>query len=56
VLARADAAMYLAKRSGGNSVTAEPQPANENEAGDEDDHDNGSNLATGQTWVLPDAP
>jgi diguanylate cyclase (GGDEF)-like protein len=26
VLARADAAMYLAKRAGGNSVTTEPQP------------------------------
>jgi diguanylate cyclase (GGDEF)-like protein len=56
VLARADAAMYLAKRSGGNSVTTEPQPTvNADEAGDDDDDDR-SDLATGRTWVLPDAP
>jgi diguanylate cyclase (GGDEF)-like protein len=56
VLARADAAMYLAKRSGGNSVTTEPQPTvKPDEPGDDDDDDR-SNLATGRTWVLPDAP
>ena len=55
VLARADAAMYLAKRSGGNQVVAEPQPGDDCER---DDHDNngGSQLATGRTWMLPDAP
>jgi diguanylate cyclase (GGDEF)-like protein len=59
VLARADAAMYLAKRSGGNSVTTEPQPIVRDETGNNDngvDGADGSELATGRTWVLPDAP
>jgi diguanylate cyclase (GGDEF)-like protein len=59
VLARADAAMYLAKRSGGNSVTTEPQPITRDDAGDNDNGADGadrSELATGRTWVLPDAP
>jgi diguanylate cyclase (GGDEF)-like protein len=59
VLARADAAMYLAKRSGGNSVTTEPQPVTRDDAGDNDNGADGadrSELATGRTWVLPDAP
>ena len=57
VLARADAAMYLAKRSGGNSVITEPQAAvGVNQEGDEDDGAREEDLATGRTWVLPDGP
>jgi len=57
VLARADAAMYLAKRSGGNSVITEPQAAvSTNQTGDEDDGAREEDLATGRTWVLPDGP
>jgi diguanylate cyclase (GGDEF)-like protein len=57
VLARADAAMYLAKRSGGNSVITEPQAAvSVNQTGDEDDGAREEDLATGRTWVLPDGP
>lgn len=64
VLARADAAMYLAKRSGGNSVVTEPKPAtNTKDAEDGDENDAtaavpaaGGELATGRTWMLPDAP
>ncbi|HEX4720994.1 MAG TPA: GGDEF domain-containing protein [Pseudonocardiaceae bacterium] len=57
VLARADAAMYLAKRSGGNQVVAEPQPNSGADCGPENGAgDNGSELATGRTWMLPDAP
>ena len=63
VLARADAAMYLAKRAGGNAVTTEPRvvkdkPA-EAAANKTDGHDNGaagSELPTGRAWVVPDAP
>jgi diguanylate cyclase (GGDEF)-like protein len=61
VLARADAAMYLAKRSGGNSVITEPSaPGGDDPTtsrnGDDADAGRGSDLATGRTWVLPDAP
>jgi diguanylate cyclase (GGDEF)-like protein len=58
VLARADAAMYLAKRSGGNAVTTEP-PTTPNPAGGRRDRDSGHGVAdplTGPTWILPDAP
>jgi diguanylate cyclase (GGDEF)-like protein len=63
VLARADAAMYLAKRAGGNSVITEPQTA-----ANSDDGTGGrvsghtgrfeplGGPVTGPTWVLPDAP
>jgi diguanylate cyclase (GGDEF)-like protein len=59
VLARADAAMYLAKRAGGNSVTTEPRlggAADEPAAIDNDDVRGGADLATGRTWLLPEAP
>jgi len=64
VLARADAAMYLAKRSGGNSVVTEPKPAKSNKDAEDGDPSGDTagvpggpgELATGRTWVLPDAP
>lgn len=55
VLARADAAMYLAKRSGGNSVTSEPPTTpsyRERDPGHTGPHD----PVTGPAWALPDAP
>jgi diguanylate cyclase (GGDEF)-like protein len=59
VLARADAAMYLAKRSGGNSVITEPQTT-PNPTGGYRERDTGHTGSfepvTGPTWVLPDAP
>jgi diguanylate cyclase (GGDEF)-like protein len=67
VLARADAAMYLAKRSGGNSVITEPQtaptPAASTSApptGGRRERDFGHtgsfDAVGGPAWVLPDAP
>ncbi|HVV25268.1 MAG TPA: GGDEF domain-containing protein [Pseudonocardiaceae bacterium] len=59
VLARADAAMYLAKRSGGNGVTTEPPTTPGPTAGHRDrdpGHPGMSDPATGPTWILPDAP
>ncbi len=60
VLARADAAMYLAKRAGGNGVTTEPQTTPNNAAGGSRERDSGyhrmSDPITGPAWVLPDAP
>ncbi len=57
VLARADAAMYLAKRSGGNSVTAEPSIAPGPIGGRrEGGHTGPIGTATGPAWALPDAP
>jgi diguanylate cyclase (GGDEF)-like protein len=53
VLARADAAMYFAKRSGGNAVIAEPKTVS---GPDRDPGDTGNGPATGQHWVPPDAP
>jgi diguanylate cyclase (GGDEF)-like protein len=59
VLARADAAMYLAKRAGGNSVTTEPQTA-PSPAGGPLERDSGHtglfDAVSGPAWVLPDAP
>jgi diguanylate cyclase (GGDEF)-like protein len=59
VLARADAAMYLAKRSGGNSVTTEPQTT-PNPTGGRRERDSGHTgthePVTGPAWSLPDAP
>jgi diguanylate cyclase (GGDEF)-like protein len=57
VLARADAAMYLAKRAGGNAVTAEPQTTpsplhREPDTG----HTGPQEPITGAAWALPDAP
>lgn len=63
VLARADAAMYLAKRAGGNAVITEPQTAATNTEGSglRDSGHTGrfeplSGPVTGPTWVLPDGP
>jgi diguanylate cyclase (GGDEF)-like protein len=63
VLARADAAMYLAKRAGGNAVITEPQTAatKDNGPGPRDSGHTGrfaplSGPATGPAWVLPDGP
>jgi diguanylate cyclase (GGDEF)-like protein len=60
VLARADAAMYLAKRSGGNSVCTEPTvQVTTDDADAESDGEprhEGPAVTTGRTWVLPDAP
>jgi diguanylate cyclase (GGDEF)-like protein len=57
VLARADAAMYLAKRSGGNSVTSEPTvaPGPSPERRDRG-HTGPIGTPTGPAWALPDAP
>lgn len=54
VVARADAAMYLAKRSGGNAVATEPPtaPGRDRDAG----HTGQSNSVAGAAWILPDAP
>jgi diguanylate cyclase (GGDEF)-like protein len=58
VLARADAAMYLAKRSGGNDVATEPGLARGDAEHRADRHvDHGADFAgpmTGPTWILPD--
>ncbi|HEY0804017.1 MAG TPA: GGDEF domain-containing protein, partial [Pseudonocardiaceae bacterium] len=61
VLARADAAMYLAKRSGGNSVRTEPTAqvsADDADAeSDGEPRNEGPAVTTGgRTWVRPDAP
>jgi diguanylate cyclase (GGDEF)-like protein len=56
VLARADAAMYLAKRSGGNSVHTEPTAQADAAEADQEPRADGSSVATGRTWALPDAP
>jgi diguanylate cyclase (GGDEF)-like protein len=54
VVARADAAMYLAKRSGGNSVATEPPttPSRERDSR----HTGVSDSVAGPAWVLPEAP
>lgn len=57
VLARADAAMYLAKRSGGNGVTAEPATSPGPAEAVRRIRDTGPiDPVTGRAWVLPDAP
>jgi diguanylate cyclase (GGDEF)-like protein len=50
VLARADAAMYLAKRSGGNAVRTEPATDMDAMFAEE-----AVEPATGPTWILPNA-
>jgi diguanylate cyclase (GGDEF)-like protein len=58
VLARADAAMYLAKRAGGNAVTTEHGGLGGADRAPESpgDEPGGTGTMSGPTWVPPDAP